>query len=337
MGGCNGIDGWVKREKAVLRRAGRACVVRAMKVAAPQADTFFWRFGAAVQPGKVGAGLAMPVLAGEERETLFGDLAKGGEVGGFSLFGGRGDWLVGIRVEAVAADMDAQAETIYREMLAVVGDRGRRLARVWNYVPGINAESAEGLEVYRVFCRGRALGFERAGWRGPLPAASAVGGAPGVLAVVFAAARAEPVARENPEQVPAYEYPADYGPKSPSFSRAMQVRADGRRWTFVSGTAAIKGHVTQAVGDLAGQIACAVDNLRLVSRECGLGEALGAERVAVERHFKVYLRDAARVAEARAALEGAGGVLRPADRVTWLHADICRADLEIEIETTVVE
>jgi hypothetical protein len=177
-----------------------------------------------------------------------------------------------------------------------------------------------------------------------LPAASAVGGAPGVLAVVFAATRTEPAARENPEQVPAYEYHADYGPKSPSFSRAMQVTAGGRRWTFVSGTAAIKGHETQAVGDLAGQIACTLDNLRLVSRECGLGDALGAERVGsggasggLERHFKVYLRDAAKLAEARAALEGEGGLLREGDRVTWLHADICRADLEIEIEATVVE
>lgn len=297
------------------------------------ADLFSFKFGGG------SAHLAVPVLAGAEEETLFGGLAKCGEAGGFELFGGAGDLLVGVRVEPLAADIGAQAETIYREMLELARARGRRLARIWNYVPHINAESSEGLETYRVFCRGRAQGFERAGWRGPLPAASAVGGAPGVLAVMFAATRAEPIARENPEQVPAYEYPTDYGPKSPSFSRAMQVTADGRRWTFVSGTAAIKGHETQAVGDLAGQIACTLDNLRLVSRECGLGEDLGAAAgtgAGVERHFKVYLRDAAKLAEARAVLEGEGGLLRAGDRVTWLHADICRADLEIEIEATVI-
>jgi chorismate lyase/3-hydroxybenzoate synthase len=313
-----------------------------MNVSPPRADSFFFRFGDDSRRG-IGARLAVPVLAGEAAETLFGDLAKCDEAGGFELFGGAGDWLIGVRMEPVAADIGAQTESIYREMLALVNARGRRLARVWNYVPRINATSAEGLETYRVFCRGRALAFERAGWSGPLPAASAVGGAAGVLAVVFAATRAEPMARENPEQVPAYEYPADYGPRSPSFSRAMQVSADGRKWTFLSGTAAIKGHETQAEGDLAGQIACTLDNLRLVSRECGLGEDLGAERVVaggagegVERHFKVYLRDAAKLAEARAALEGEGGLLRAGDRVTWLHADICRADLEIEIEATVI-
>lgn len=300
-----------------------------MNVSPPCADHFSFQFGG----GAARLAVRVPVLAGEAQETLFGGLAKGGDAGGFELFGGAGDLLVGVRVEPLAADIGAQTEKIYREMLELVGARGRRIARVWNYVPRINAESAEGLETYRVFCRGRALGFERAGWSGPLPAASAVGGAPGVLAVMFAATRAEPVARENPEQVPAYEYPADYGPKSPSFSRAMQARADGRRWTFVSGTAAIKGHETQAVGDLAGQIACTLDNLRLVSLECGLGETLQGK----ERHFKVYLRDAARLAEARAALEGEGGLLRAADRVTWLLADICRAELEIEIEATVIE
>jgi hypothetical protein len=54
----------------------------------------------------------------------------------------------------------------------------------------------------------------------------------------------------------------------------MQVTAGGRRWTFVSGTAAIKGHGTVCAGDLAGQIACTLDNMRLVSRECGLGDAV---------------------------------------------------------------
>ncbi len=159
------------------------------------------------------------------------------------------------------------------------------------------------------------------------------------------------MAKENPEQVPAYEYPEDYGPKSPSFSRAMQVVADGRRWTFVSGTAAIKGHLSMAAGDLAGQIDCTLDNLRLISAACGLGETLGAGgatgaedgRVTngrgVERHFKVYLRHARDLAAARARLEAPGGrgLFVAGDRVTWLRSDICRAELLIEIEATVAD
>ena len=289
-------------------------------------------FGTAVQ-AVAGGRLDIPVLAGEAQETLFGHLRSAGRSEGFELFTSA-DWLVGVRLESLAEQLGAQTEAIYAALIAVCRREGRELARIWNYVPAINAESAEGLEVYRVFCLGRARAFDQAGWLGPVPAASAVGGAPGVVVVMFAAARERPQAMENPEQIPAFEYPDQYGPRSPSFSRAMQVQAEGRRWTFISGTAAIKGHQTVAAGDLAGQLTCTLDNLRLISLACGLGDSLGAER-ASERHFKIYLRTAADLPAVSAVLEG--GWLRAGDRVTWLHADICRADLALEIEATVVE
>lgn len=297
---------------------------------------FRFDFGTGVVAG---LGLAVPVLAGAGGETLFGEAraAGNGEAGGgFALFED-GDWLVGVRVVEARADLGAQTEGIYRDLLSVADVHGRRLARIWNYVPAINEDAVEGLENYRVFCRGRAAAFAAVGDGGVPPAASAVGGVRGRLAVMFAASRAEARIVENPEQTPAYEYPPEHGPRAPSFSRAGQVTANGRRWTFVSGTAAIKGHVTMAPGDLAGQMACTLDNLRLISAECGLGESLGAGsggEGAVERHFKVYLRDAAELGVVRAALEAR--LFRPTDRVSWLHSDICRAALKLEIEATVI-
>jgi chorismate lyase/3-hydroxybenzoate synthase len=289
-------------------------------------------FGAGLEAGG-GLRLAVPVLGGAAHETLFGGLAKAGRGAGFELFESA-DWLVGVRLERTEAGLGALTEAIYAELLALCAVRRRKAVRIWNYVPGINAVAADGMEGYRDFCVGRARAFERAGWSGPLPAASAVGGPDGVIALMFAAARGRQVARENPEQVPAYEYPPRHGPRSPSFSRAMQVEADGRRWTFVSGTAAIKGHETVAADSLAGQIDCTLDNLRLISEACGLGASLGADRAA-ERHFKVYLRNAEDLAATRAALTVR--LLRPADRVAWLRSDICRSALKLEIEATVIE
>lgn len=287
-----------------------------------------------------GSGLPVPVLGGADRETLFGGARAVGHAAGFALFE-HGDWLVGVRLAEACVDLGAQTEAIYRDLFSVVRVGGRRLARIWNYLPAINEDAAEGLENYRVFCRGRAAAFE-AEHDGVPPAASAVGGVPGRLAVMFAAPLAEPRIVENPEQTPAYEYPPEHGPRSPSFSRAAQVVANGRRWTFVSGTAAIKGHATIAPGDLAGQIDCTLDNLRIISAECGLGEALGladgrgrGRDSVVERHFKVYLRDAAELDAVRAALEAR--LLKPTDRVCWLHSDICRAALKLEIEATLIE
>ncbi|MFH1499387.1 MAG: hypothetical protein ABII82_16375 [Verrucomicrobiota bacterium] len=304
-----------------------ACVLARM-CPPPAAAEFLFRFDRASDA----AGVAVPVLAGVPHETLFTGLPAAGEASGFRLFGDP-DRLVGIQVAVVRDDLETRAETACAGLLALSRERGLHPARIWNYVPGINAGSPAGLEAYRVFCRGRAQAFERAGWRTALPAASAVGGEPGRLAVVFVATRERPIARENPEQVPAFEYPPDYGPRPPSFSRATQVVVAGRRWTFVSGTAAIKGHASQASGDLAGQIACTLDNLRLISTECGLGADLAAG-AAAERHFKIYLRHAADLAFAHAALGHT--LFRPGDRVTWLRADICRAELLLEIEATVI-
>lgn len=278
-------------------------------------------------------GLRIPVLAGADHETLFGRLEAAGRERGFELFASA-DWIVGVKCETAAEDLAAQTAALYADLIAVSQAHGRKLARIWNYVPDINGTSAGGLETYRVFCLGRAKAFDGANWSGPLPAASAVGGESGVLAVMFAAARSRPQASENPEQVPAYEYPADYGPRAPSFSRAMRVEADGKRWTFISGTAAIKGHLSRAAGDLSGQLECTLDNLRIISVACGLGERLAAGRKC-ERHFKVYLRQAGHLAAAKAVLEES--LFREGDRVAWVRADICRAELLIEIEATVLE
>lgn len=275
----------------------------------------------------------MQVLAGVEEETIFGGLIERAACDGFRLFE-RDGMLVGAIDEPAETDLAEQTRRLYARLLRLVG--GRHLARVWNYVPRINEPDATGLENYRAFCRGRSLAFEErlgAGYRQHLPAASAVGGVDGRLAVIFAATTAEPTHVENPEQIPAYEYPPEHGPRPPSFSRATCVADAVGRFVFVSGTAAIKGHESMAVGDLAGQIACMLDNFRIISRACGLGERLG-EADGWRRHFKVYLRNAG---DFEAAARMLDGVLYTADdRVTWLRSDICRAELLIEVEATLV-
>lgn len=283
--------------------------------------------------GAVLAAPAIQVLAGRADEAIFPGLRELAPEEGFVRFEGDG-LLVGAIDEPAEADLAAQTRRLYARLLGLVA--GRRLARVWNYVPRINETDAAGLENYRAFCLGRSLAFEE-GFGGihheHLPAASAVGGPDGRLVVIFAATRAEPLHVENRDQVPAYEYPPEHGPRSPSFARATCVTEAGSRYVFISGTAAIKGHATVAAGDLAGQIACTLDNLRIVSLGCGLGERLG-EGAGWTRHFKIYLRHAADHAVAAAALDGV--LFTTADRVTWLRSDICREALLIEIEATLV-
>jgi hypothetical protein len=284
-------------------------------------------------------GIELPCLGGAAQEEIFSGLGATGAVGGVELFA-RGGLLVGHAREPFAqGSAEEAARRLYARVLAAC--ESRQLYRIWNYVPRINEHTA-GLEHYRAFCKGRSLAFEAAygaGFERQLPAASAVGSDGRTLDVIFAAGAAAPRHVENPEQVPAYLYPPEHGPRSPSFSRATVVAEGGQRWVFVSGTAAIKGHATVGVGSLRGQIDCTLDNLRLISRASGVGENLGASGcvesdAAWARHFKIYLRRAQDIAEAKALLEGK--LVLPGDRVTWLRSDICRAELDIEIEATLV-
>jgi hypothetical protein len=75
-----------------------------------------------------------------------------------------------------------------------------------------------------------------------------------------------------------------------------------------------------------------LDNLRTISNVCGLGAALGTDRPG-QRHIKVYLRRADDYPAVAATL--GTQLLRPGDHVSFLRADICRAELNVEIEVTV--
>jgi enamine deaminase RidA (YjgF/YER057c/UK114 family) len=291
-------------------------------------------FAGAPTPADAVVRLLTPWLGGATTEELFEGVVPFGIEHGVQLFR-CGRWLLGHAHEPlVAPEFAARTESLYRRVLAVT--RGRHLYRIWNYVPAINSGS-NGLENYRAFCQGRSLAFEGllgGEFQSRLPAASAVGCSGNRIELIFAAGEIAATHFENPEQIPAYHYPIEHGPRSPSFARATVVRDGPRTWTFISGTSAIKGHETISPGALEAQLECTLDNLRLIARQSGPGDALGAN-CSNRRYFKIYLRHASAFAAVRARLEQS--LLRSTDVVTYLQADICRAALQIEIEATLVQ
>jgi hypothetical protein len=308
-------------------------------VAAPPDLPFAVEFGRpatkAMAPTRgPGLELQIPLLAGDAREVLFAGPGRPDPQPGLNLFH-CGPLRVGCVTEAVTDErgLAAQSQALYRRVLTAA--HGTHLYRIWNYVPRING-LCDGFENYRAFCQGRSLAFEATvgtGFQAVLPAASAIGTQDGHLSVVFVSGADEPRHFENPEQMPAYRYPVEHGPRAPSFSRATVVRTAGRTFAFISGTAAIKGHHTVGAGSLAAQLDCTLDNLRLISRTTGHGEDF-APGPARRRHFKVYLRHAADLVTVRTRLER--NLLQPTDEVVYLQADICRAPLDLEIEATLI-
>lgn len=222
------------------------------------------------------------------------------------------------------------AEDAYRRIFALLDREGcPHLWRTWNYFADINAESG-GLERYRQFNIGRHDAFvaSRRLASGNVPAACALGTTGGPLTVAFMAGRAVPVPVENPRQVSAYHYPATYGPRSPTFSRAVLVPRPGRELLFVSGTASIVGHRTVHPDDVDGQVRETLANIEALLASANARPLTVPYRPA-ELRYRAYLRHAGDLERVRSVLDERLG---PDASVIYVRADICRADLLVEIE-----
>ncbi|HZO21353.1 MAG TPA: Rid family hydrolase, partial [Steroidobacteraceae bacterium] len=163
---------------------------------------------------------------------------------------------------------------------------------------------------------------------GNVPAACALGSLSGSpLVIYFLASHEAPTAIENPRQVSAYEYPPQYGPK-PAFSRASVLRERSGAMLFVSGTSSIVGHRTVHAGDVAAQTRETLTNIEALVEEAN--RVTGASRFAIGTlAYKVYVRKVADLPTIQSQLHAALG--RQA-QVMYLHAEICRQDLLVEIE-----
>ncbi|HZW12969.1 MAG TPA: hypothetical protein VFF81_07235 [Noviherbaspirillum sp.] len=236
--------------------------------------------------------------------------------------------------EAGKTPLQQATETAYRSIFSLIDGLGfPHVMRFWNYMADITGHSHD-LERYRQFNMGRQDGFLGSGRQvtgGVVPAASAVGFESGPLTVYFLAGRGTaPVAIENPRQVSAYDYPREYGPRSPTFSRATMARLGGSDVLFLSGTASIVGHRTLHAGDVVAQVRETLANIAAMVAE--------ANRVAPTAGFtlgdlcyKVYVRHEKDVVAIHDELRRALG---DTARLMFLKADICRPDLLMEIEAT---
>ncbi|WP_313347470.1 pteridine-dependent deoxygenase [Stenotrophomonas sp.] len=234
-----------------------------------------------------------------------------------------------IEMDEIDGDIESAAADSYALMSGFLTHCGfPHLLRTWNYLDAVT-EGEGDQERYRRFCVGRVRGLRELD-EAALPAATCIGRFDGVrrLQVYWLAAREPGLPLENPRQVSAFRYPRQYGPQSPSFSRALLPPPATGLPLLQSGTAAIVGHVSQHTGSLTEQLDETLTNLQsLVDaarlQRPALPATLGAESV-----LKVYVRradDLAAIAARMAELPGAPPFI-------VLHAEVCRAELLVEIE-----
>ncbi|MDR7088795.1 chorismate transformation enzyme, FkbO/Hyg5 family [Cellvibrio fibrivorans] len=234
--------------------------------------------------------------------------------------------------ESNEAGLAAATERLYRELLGQTRARGYpHLVRVWNYFADINGEE-QGLERYRQFCLGRFDAFSAADIaENQFPSACALGHRGGDLLIYALASKTPPHHFENPRQASAYHYPAEYGPRSPSFARASLLSLPGQApKLFVSGTASVVGYVTMHPYQLSEQITVTLQNLDLLLAHVARQYASDARELPSLQAevLKVYVRNATDLGEIKARVEQA----YPKVPVVYVAADICRADLLLEID-----
>jgi len=232
--------------------------------------------------------------------------------------------------KSASTPLQQATESAYRQIFGLLDTLGYpHLFRFWNYIADIN-EHSYGLERYRQFNLGRqdALVAHGRDVGGNVSAACALGIRNGPLTVGFLAGQAAPVRIENPRQVNAYDYPEQYGPRSPVFSRASLVRQVDAETLFVSGTASIVGHVTMHASDVAAQTVETMTNIQAVLDEVNHLE--NAERFDLPGlHYKVYVRHPEDLDRILPELSRCVG---QTPKAIYLQADVCRQELLLEIE-----
>ncbi|MFH0935143.1 MAG: hypothetical protein V1879_08050, partial [Pseudomonadota bacterium] len=202
----------------------------------------------------------------------------------------------------------------------------RHLLRVWHYFPQIN-DDENGLERYRGFNVGRHAAFVANGrsiGEEDVPAASALGSNSGSLTIYFMAGKQPGRAVENPRQVSAYQYPDQFGPKSPIFVRALSVTLGGQDCFFISGTASIVGYETLHQGDAEKQTVETLLNIRTLLQHGPHYDPARGRML-----LKVYVRHEHDLAMVQSRVQAEFG---SSCKAVYLHSNICRSDLLLEIE-----
>lgn len=234
-----------------------------------------------------------------------------------------------------AGTMQSMSYAAYTRLFDFLDEFGfPHLWRIWHYLPNINGADF-GQERYHGFNVGRHEAFLAKGRRiggDQVPAACALGSQGQNLAVYFLAGRHPGKPIENPRQTSAYRYPPQYGPRSPTFARAMLTELGGARQFFISGTASIVGHASQHIGDIDAQTRETLVNVQTLLAQARLA-GFDSQTDAARLKLKVYLHHPDYLPGVQHAVRAALGEAE----AIYLQADVCRSDLLLEIEGVCLE
>ncbi len=254
----------------------------------------------------------------------------------------------GVSGEASADDPHGEALSAFEQMRTQVAGAGAgfdQVVRTWLYVNQINSGPA-GRQRYQELNRARTdffrdihFGTRSRAASAPAtiyPASTGIGtNGDGIRMACLALDSARPdvylLPLENPQQTPACDYQATYSPQSPKFSRAMAVVQGHFVTTLLSGTASILNSRTCHPGDVIRQTEQTIENIeRLMAPENFFRHGLTGAGATLRdiAKLRVYIKHAEDYEKCREVCERC----LPNIPALYLHAEVCRPELLMEIE-----
>lgn len=206
--------------------------------------------------------------------------------------------------------------------------------RAWNYFPNINHDEVLNptlnLERYKAFCLGReSVLCPQQKNMYTLPAATAIGSMGTQLQIIFLATKTIGVQIENPRQISAFDYPKQYGPASPSFSRSILKHWKNYDHFYISGTASIIKHHSQHPTLIELQLQETLKNIEELIKQAHQRENLTIKTLSQLSALKVYIRYPELFEQV---YQYINDYLNQNVPIVYLQGAICRKELLVEIE-----
>ncbi len=235
-----------------------------------------------------------------------------------------------------------QAFKTLQELLDQTGFEISDITRQWNYIEGI-LDTRDHHQNYQTFNDARTRFYQDHFRERGYPAATGIGMKAGGILIEYMAIRGQKLKNlpiDNPLQIPAHKYhqdcliglPTGDRKTTPKFERGRYVSLRGEEIIFVSGTAAISGEKTSNPGDAARQTWITIDNIDRLVSEDNLAKNKIASGNFEFNYLRIYVKETKDLIKVREICHYRYGDVP----IVWLQADICRDDLMVEIEGTLI-
>lgn len=263
-------------------------------------------------------------------------------------------WFAGVEGSRNGNTISEKATGAFSRLLSAFLKLGlgfNQIVRQWNYVEQIyEMEQIDSLlrQNYQLFNEARGEYYSKYRTVSDFPAATGIGvdfnGVTIECMVVSSDESLKSIAICNPKQLKSYNYGQEVlkgepqknskQNQPPQFERARLLTNDQTARLFISGTASIVGQETVGLNDVEKQTYVTIDNIEQLASVANLRSHYPELTVFPDKYayVRVYVKNEEDIPAVKVICQGNFGAVP----MTFVKADICRADLLVEIEAEMI-